>query len=56
MEKKTEFDRDNESETKKEGSSRCNYNMIWPMVLCHSQMAAVIDGQLWEYEVTSWRC
>jgi len=30
--------------------------MIWPEAPCHSQLAAVIDGWLWEYEVTSWGC
>jgi len=27
--------------------------IIWPVAPCHSQMVAVIDGQLWEYGVTS---
>jgi len=27
--------------------------IIWPVAPCHSQMAAVIDGWLWEYGVTS---
>ena len=28
--------------------------MIQPKVLCYSQSAAVIDGWLWKYGVTSW--
>ena len=27
--------------------------MIWPVAPCHSQLAAVIDGWLWEYGVIS---
>jgi len=28
--------------------------MTWPETFYYSQMMAIIDGQLWEYGVTSW--